>query len=102
MVRKNTASHWCMLNTALIVLFIVLFLAYDKWLKPKERFWFVSYEWVRQNDKGAGRTCIEAKDKALDFTFTENAIQKKNKFDTVIINNLIPINKKTYSSCIGE
>jgi hypothetical protein len=77
MVRKNTASRWCMLNTALIVLFIVLLLAYDKWLNPKERFWFVSYEWVRQNEKGAGRTCIETKDKALDLHLLKTPSKRK-------------------------
>jgi len=102
MIRKDTTFNWCMLNTAIIVLFVVFFLAYDKWPKPEEHFWFVSYEWVKLKERGAGRTCTEIMENDFDIVTAENAIKDKNKFDTVIINNFRPISKKSYALCIMQ
>jgi len=95
MIRKNVAFNWCMLNTAIIVLLAVIFIAYTKWPKPEEHFWFVSYEWVKVKERGAGRTCIEIKDDDFDIVVAEDAIKKEKKFDALIINNFIPISKKS-------
>jgi hypothetical protein len=102
MIRKNTTFNWCMLNTVIIVLLAVFFLAYEKWPKPEEHFWFVSYEWVKLKERGAGRSCIEIKEKDFDIVVAENAIKNENKFDTFIINNFIPISKKSYALCIKQ
>jgi hypothetical protein len=102
MIRKNTSFSWCILNTAIITLLAVFFLAYHKWQKPEEHFWFVSYEWVKQQERGAGRTCIEIKENDFDIVDTENNIKNTNKFDKLIINNFTPISKKSYSLCIKQ
>jgi hypothetical protein len=102
MIQKNTTFNWCMLNTAVIVLLAVFFLAYNKWPKPEKHFWFVSYEWVKLKERGAGRTCVEIKEDDFDIVFAENAIKNENKFDTIIINNFREISKKTYALCIKQ
>lgn len=95
MIQKRKVFDWCMLNTAIIVLLAVFFLAYNKWSKPKEHFWFVSYEWVKLKERGAGRTCIEMKDDDFNIVIAEDAIKKGKNFDALIINNFIPLSKKS-------
>lgn len=92
MIRTKTTFNWCMLNSAMIVL-LAVFLAYDKWSKPAEHFWFVSYEWVKAKERGAGRTCIEMKEDEFNMVVAENAIKNENKFDALIVNNFISISK---------
>jgi hypothetical protein len=96
MIRTKTTFNWCMLNSAMIVLLAVI-LVYDKWPipKPAEHFWFVSYEWVKLKELGAGRTCIAMKDDDFDMVVAENAIKNENKFDALIVNNFMPISKKS-------
>jgi hypothetical protein len=91
-----------MLNTAIIVLLAVLFFSFNKWQKPEGHFWLVSYEWVKLKERGAGRTCVEIKENGFDLVVAENDIKNKNKFDALIINNFIPISKKSYELCIKQ
>ncbi len=102
MIRKDTTFNWCVLNTAIIVLMAVLFFAYEKWPRQGEHFWFVSYDWVKLKERGAGRTCIEIKENDFDIVVVENDIKIKNNFDTLIINNFKPISKKSYALCIKQ
>ncbi len=88
-----------MLNTVILVLLAVYFLAYDKLINPKEQLWFVSYEWVKQKERGVGRTCMDTKSNDFDVVEVETAIRNENRFDTLIINNFMPINRKTYTLC---
>lgn len=91
-----------MLNTVIIVGLAVAFVAYSKWPKAEEHFWFVSYEWVKSKERGAGRTCVVLKENDFDVALTENAIKTKNRFESIIINNFIQISKKTYELCIQQ
>ena len=91
-----------MFNTIIIMLLAGSFLTYEKWSKPEAHFWFVSYEWVKSKERGAGRTCIENKESDFDILAAENTIKTKNKFETLIINNFIPIPQKTYELCIKQ
>lgn len=102
MIRKKATVNWCMLNTAIIVFLAVFFLVYLKWLKPEEHFWFVSYEWVKLKERGAGRTCIEIKEDDFNIVIAENAIKNENKFDALIINNFKNISKKSWALCIKQ
>jgi hypothetical protein len=102
MIRNDTMSNWYMAITAIVVLLAVLFFTFNKRPKPEEHFWFVSYEWVKQKERGAGRTCIEMQENDFDINVAENDIKNKNKFDTLIINNFIPISKKSYALCIKQ
>jgi uncharacterized membrane protein YjdF len=100
MIRKKVEFNWCTLNTAIIVLLAVFFIVYTKWPKQEEHYWFVSYEWVKLKERGAGRTCIEIKEDDFNIVVAENTIKNENKFDALIINNFIPINKKSCALCI--
>jgi hypothetical protein len=102
MIRKDTMSNGYMAIAAIIVLLAVLFFTLNKRTKPEGHFWFVSYEWVKQKERGAGRTCIEIKENDFDINAAENDIKDNNKFDTLIINNFIPISKKSYALCIKQ
>jgi hypothetical protein len=102
MIRNDATFNWCMLNTAIIVLLAALLFFNRQSQKPEEHFWFVSYEWVKQKEHGAGRTCIEIKGNGFDIVDAENDIKHKNKFDTLIINNFIPISMKSYELCIKQ
>ena len=102
MIRKNTTFNWCMFNTAVIILLGLFSITYHIWLKHEEHFWFVYYDWAKQQDRGAGRTCIEIKGSDFDIVVAEDAIKNKNKFDTLLIKNFIPISKKSFSLCIKQ
>ena len=102
MIRKDTAFNWCALNTAIIVLLAGLVFAYEKWPRPEKHYWFVSYEWVKLKERGAGRTCIEIKENDFDIVAAENNIKNKNNFDTLIINNFRPISKVSYALCVKQ
>ena len=102
MIRKDITLNWGMINTVIIVLLAVLFFTYEKRPKPEGHFWFVSYEWVKQKERGAGRTCVEIKENGFDIVVAENDIKNKNNFDTLVINNFIPISKKSYALCIKQ
>ena len=91
-----------MLNTIIIVLSAGLFVVYDRWPKAADHYWFVSYEWAKPKERGAGRTCIEIKENDFDIVAAEDSVKTKNKFDTLIINNFMPISKKTYELCIKQ
>lgn len=99
MIRKKKAVNWSMINTAIIVLSAIIFLAYVRWPKSQEHFWFVSYEWVKQKERGGGRTCVAIKEDDFNIVFAENAIKNDNKFDAIIINNFIAISEKSCALC---
>jgi hypothetical protein len=102
MLRKDTMSNWYVAIAAITVLLAALIFAFSKSPKPEGHFWFVSYEWVKQKERGAGRTCIEIKEDGFDINTAENDIKDKKQFDTLIINNFIPISKKSYALCIKQ
>lgn len=104
MIRRSTMFNWSTINTIIIVVLAVAFVVYDKWPKPKDHFWFVSYEWVKikEKERGAGRICVAVKEDDFDVLETENTIKNANKFDSLIVNNFIPISKESYTLCVKK
>jgi hypothetical protein len=86
----------------LVLLLAALFFLYERWPKPQEPYWFVSYEWVKAKERGAGRTCLVMKDIDFDILSAENSVKNKNTFDSLIITDFIRINKATYDFCVKQ
>jgi hypothetical protein len=104
MIRKNTPFNWSMISTVIILVLAVAFVVYENRPTPKEHFWFVSYEWVKikEKERGAGRICVAVKEDDFDIIETENTIKNANKFDSLIINNFIPISQATHALCVKK
>ena len=102
MIRKTQPFRWDICTPALILLLAALFFLYERWPKPQEPYWFVSYEWVKAKERGAGRTCLVMKDIDFDILSAENSVKNKNTFDSLIITDFIRINKATYDFCVKQ
>ncbi|MDK9706179.1 MAG: hypothetical protein OEL83_03930 [Desulforhopalus sp.] len=104
MIRKNTPVNWPMINTIIILVLAMAFVVYANRPTPKDQYWFVSYEWVKikEKERGAGRICVAVKEGDFDIIDTENTIKNANKFDSLIINNFIPISRATHALCVKK
>lgn len=101
MIRRSRPFPWDKLNFLGLVVAVVFALVYFNWPRPPSPYWFVSYEWTRGKERGAGRRCIVA-DQGFDIVMVEEMIKKINTFDSIILNNFIQINKTTYDLCIKQ
>ena len=102
MIKISRPLQWDKLNFIGLVLVVVLALLYLNWPKPPSPYWFVSYEWIRGKERGAGRRCIVVDDRGFDIVKVEDTIIEKNKYDSLILNNFIQIDKNTYDLCTKQ
>ena len=103
MIRRSSRPFpWDKLNFIALVLVVVLALVYFNWPRPPSPYWFVSYEWTRGKERGAGRRCIAVDDQGFDVVAVEDMIKKINKTDSLILNNFIQIDKTTYDLCVKQ
>lgn len=102
MIKKSRPFQWDRLNFMGLVLLVILALVYHNWPQRLSPYWFVSYEWTRGKERGAGRRCIAIDDKDFDIVKVEDMVLHKNKYDSIILNNFIQISKGTYELCMKQ
>lgn len=105
MIKRSRPLQWDKLNFIGLVLVVVLALLYLSWPQkpsPPSPYWFVSYEWIRGKERGAGRRCIVVDKQGFDIVKVEDSIIEKNKYDSLILNNFIQIDKTTYDLCTKQ
>lgn len=102
MIKRSRPFQWDKLTFIGLVLVVVLALVYVNWPRHPSPYWFVSYEWTRGKERGAGRRCIVVDDRGFDIVKVEDTIIEKNKYDSLILNNFIQIDKTTYDLCTKQ
>lgn len=101
MIKKTAPLPWHLVNTILLFLVLGLVIFFQYWEKAQP-YWFISYEWTKGKDHGAGRTCIKIAGQSPDIDAIEKSIADKNSFSSVVIHNFREIDKSTYEWCIKK
>ena len=100
MIKKTAPLPWQMINTILLLLLLglVAYSLYQSRPRPQP-YWFVSYEWTKAKEHGAGRTCVKIAEPGPDIEKIEASIAEKNGFTSVVLDNFREIGQATYELC---
>ena len=102
MIRKTTPLPWHTINTALLLLVLAVVLLLRFWPQHRPPYWFVSYQWTKGKEHGAGRTCLKSAGNSPDIAQFESAIATKNSFDSVIVITFRDIDQTTFEGCVKK
>lgn len=103
MIKKTAPLPWHLVNTILLLLLLGL-VAYSLYqARPQPQpYWFVSYQWTKDKERGAGRTCVKISEKRLDLSEIEATVAEKNRFTSVVIDNFREIDQIAYELCVKK
>lgn len=103
MIKKTAPLPWQMINTILLLLLLGLVASSLYQSRPRPQpYWFVSYEWTKAKEHGAGRTCVKLVEASPDIEKIEASIAEKNGFTSVVLDNLREIDQTTYERCVKK